>query len=309
MFGSPVLEVIIGLVFIYLLFSLLSTVVNEIIASTARLRAKNLHKAIQRMLDDDSGTGKFSKLSDTFYQHPMVKYLGSNPGKKPSYLEPHTFARVVSDIIQMGEDKTLDQKHRGELSRQLDAMAIPPETTTLLKSFALDANDDWEIFESKLESWFNETMERAKGWYNRKLKVITFFVGLLIAVSFNVDTIHIYDLLQENASVREELLQVAADYVSKEAEASPGTGNELQDVSSQLGSLLVEQTGPKSQLLGIGWNAKDPFDCESFTRCLLLKIVGWLITALAISLGAPFWFDLLNKLIRLRATGGQPEKK
>ncbi|UII21108.1 hypothetical protein [Fulvivirga ligni] len=63
MLGSPILEVVIGIVFIYLLFSLLSTIVNELIAASFRLRAKNLKNAIRRMLD---GNQDASKLSEDF---------------------------------------------------------------------------------------------------------------------------------------------------------------------------------------------------------------------------------------------------
>ncbi|MGH7962279.1 MAG: hypothetical protein ACRERD_10730 [Candidatus Binatia bacterium] len=38
-----------------------------------------------------------------------------------------------------------------------------------------------------------------------------------------------------------------------------------------------------------------------------LKIVGWLITGVAVSIGAPFWFDLLNKLVDFRGAGKRPE--
>ena len=38
----------------------------------------------------------------------------------------------------------------------------------------------------------------------------------------------------------------------------------------------------------------------------LEKSVGWLMTALAITLGAPFWFDLLQKFMSLRTSGNKP---
>jgi hypothetical protein len=38
----------------------------------------------------------------------------------------------------------------------------------------------------------------------------------------------------------------------------------------------------------------------------LLTLLGWLLTILAISLGAPFWFDTLSRLSRLRSSG-KPE--
>jgi hypothetical protein len=37
--------------------------------------------------------------------------------------------------------------------------------------------------------------------------------------------------------------------------------------------------------------------------------LGWLITAFAVSLGAPFWFDLLNKFVNVRASGKAPEEE
>jgi hypothetical protein len=38
------------------------------------------------------------------------------------------------------------------------------------------------------------------------------------------------------------------------------------------------------------------------------KIVGWLITALAVTLGAPFWFELLSKLVNVRGSGPKPSR-
>jgi hypothetical protein len=87
----------------------------------------------------------------------------------------------------------------------------------------------------------------------------------------------------------------------------------------QLGAL--QQAG-----LPIGWSAPVPprvFDdgcAKGEARCrqalplanlawlgnMLLMVAGWLLTALACTLGAPFWFDALGKLVRLRGAGGKP---
>jgi hypothetical protein len=37
--------------------------------------------------------------------------------------------------------------------------------------------------------------------------------------------------------------------------------------------------------------------------------IGWLITVLAISLGSPFWFDLLNRFMSIRSGGKAPEER
>ena len=39
---------------------------------------------------------------------------------------------------------------------------------------------------------------------------------------------------------------------------------------------------------------------------LLIALLGWVITAFACTLGAPFWFDALSKLVKLRSSGAPP---
>ena len=40
----------------------------------------------------------------------------------------------------------------------------------------------------------------------------------------------------------------------------------------------------------------------------LLKVGGLLITGLAVSLGAPFWFDTLNRFMNIRNAGRAPDE-
>jgi hypothetical protein len=68
--------------------------------------------------------------------------------------------------------------------------------------------------------------------------------------------------------------------------------------------------------LTVGWN--DPIQSlrgfyattrKSYHEALLQflqKLIGWGLSAIAISLGAPFWFDLLSKLVNLRHSGQKP---
>ena len=61
-----------------------------------------------------------------------------------------------------------------------------------------------------------------------------------------------------------------------------------------------EPTNPRCQ----GW--QHLVNANWWGNTLLIPL-GWLITALACTLGAPFWFDALGKLVKLRASGGRPE--
>ncbi|MBL3656616.1 hypothetical protein [Fulvivirga sediminis] len=320
MLGSPILEVVIGIVFIYLLFSLLSTIVNELIASIFRLRGKNLKSAIRRMLDDDRSQ---QQLSADFYNHPLIKYLSRTDKSLPAYIEPKAFSKVLIEIILSGRKVAkvggVVKGTADDIFHKIEQLDMEGETVELLKTFAREAGNDWNVFSDKLENWFEQTMDRAKGWYNRKLKKITFGIGLVIALAFNIDTIQVYQILNRNAEVRKSVLESAANYIAyakSDSAYTPGgdmdTTTTVGQVSNKLGKFLDEQIQPNTNMLGLGWNDESLRGCDASVSgvvCVVLKLAGWFITALAISLGSPFWFDLLNRLISLRGVGDNPEKK
>jgi hypothetical protein len=53
---------------------------------------------------------------------------------------------------------------------------------------------------------------------------------------------------------------------------------------------------------------KDPWRCGDLASSILFSLPGWIMTALAVMLGAPFWFDLLNKFMIIRSTVKPREK-
>jgi hypothetical protein len=99
LFGSAVLDVAIGLIFVYLLLSILCTAANEWIAGLTQSRAVVLAKSISQLLDaqptkgDETPTGFLTE----FYAHPLTK--GMMRGERhPTYLSTRVFAKVVMDL-------------------------------------------------------------------------------------------------------------------------------------------------------------------------------------------------------------------
>jgi hypothetical protein len=124
MFNSIALDVIVGLMFIYLLYSLLATVITEIIATQLGLRSRNLKEAIDRMLTDEEESGKLSRLWDSlrliknpknriitnFYDHPEIKYLGSTGiFKTPSSFKAVSFSKTLMCVLFGDGPVTADQ--------------------------------------------------------------------------------------------------------------------------------------------------------------------------------------------------------
>ncbi|HRI20416.1 MAG TPA: hypothetical protein PLA68_05660, partial [Panacibacter sp.] len=210
MFDNIALDVVIGLVFIYLLYSLLVTIIQEIIANKLSFRAKFLEKAVIRMLEDDYSDNNWAgilinrltekekkacKFYTSFYAHPLIKYLSEKPGKsKPSYIVNETFSKVIVDLLRgdnvgVGENvraKIEDSLKDGTLKWDKRANAkgseIQPKTLSYLTSIWIDAQGDVEKFKVLLERWFDETMNRTTGWYKRYTQFISLFIGLIIAI-------------------------------------------------------------------------------------------------------------------------------
>jgi len=130
MFNNVALDIFIGLVFVFLLYSLLATIVQEIIATWLAFRSKVLEKAILRMLEDGRTTSKISfvdrikgffhmlglfdflrrtKIAPWFYAHPLIRYLAEdNYFSKPSYLEAKNFSKVIIDLLKGIERQEID---------------------------------------------------------------------------------------------------------------------------------------------------------------------------------------------------------
>ena len=164
MLNNKVLEIFIGLVFTYTLYSLFATIINEIIASLFRLRAKMLERAIKRMLTDDASNSTLkSALFDKFFKHPLIKYM--NNGRKfsrvPSYLSSTNFSKALFDIL-MDADTTNAGGLFHQIKGGIDSLApkntdqnCSSDTMTLLRSFAKDANGDIDTFSEKCGRLFN----------------------------------------------------------------------------------------------------------------------------------------------------------
>jgi hypothetical protein len=338
MFNNVALDVFIGLVFIFLLYSLLATVIQEIIARWLALRSRMLVKALRRMLEDGADAGeafiffkrfmqpvKPGTFLEKFYSHPTIKYLGEDRiFSKPSYLHAHNFSQTIIHLLR-GEQYDGRNANESELiakaiesnsltiNNETISKLINAQTLRNLKHLFADARQDTFLFKNKLEDWYEETMERASGWYKKQTQFILVIIGFIIAWCFNVDSIAIAKILMKDKKAREQMVQLAAsrqaqyavilDSTSKDKTAGDTARLSIAAPSDtflqQTYQTLKDDATSAMDILGLG-KSVSPHQKQD------LKFWGWLLTALAISLGAPFWFDLLNKFMKLREGGPKP---
>ncbi|HEY0609810.1 MAG TPA: hypothetical protein VGD35_09145 [Chitinophaga sp.] len=240
MFGNVALDVAISLVFIYLLYSLLASIVQELISRMFNLRARLLTKALRRILDNDmrkSNLGylgqftffswcyeqvwsiiyfflpfKNSPFLKKFYDHPGVKSLGEDrAASRPSYISPQMFVQSLMHILRgPGFDGAKDDEAaRVKQNLESGQTLIGPETREHLLNLIEDAKRESEEFRHKVEQWFDEVMARTSGWYKKQTQVVLIVIGFIIAWQFNVDSIAITRILAKDKKSREQMVALA----------------------------------------------------------------------------------------------------
>lgn len=150
------LDVVVGLVFVYLLLSIICTAANEMIASLLSLRGRILAKGISNLFADERIKG----LDELFYDHPLIKSL-SRGTKKPSYIPARTFALAFLDGIApvKGDGAAV----MSEIKAAANGLPDDSELRRVLLIFLQDAGDDFAKLQVNIETWFNDAMARVSG--------------------------------------------------------------------------------------------------------------------------------------------------
>jgi len=322
MFGFPLLDVVIGLVFIYALLSLVCTAANEIYAGLSDRREDHLFEGISNLLGEQAATGaERQKVTFTppgttsgqgvvaaFYAHPLIKSLNEKK-TRPSYIPEAVFARVLLDMFAPTGSTTAPVNKFGDFIKGVES-ALPADSDlrrTLL-ILAEDAGGDMEKLNASLITWFNDAMKRVTGWYKNQSQSSLLIISILVCLAMNADTISIFKELYSSPAKR-NVIVAQAEQASKQFANYTGHSG-AASVSGSAKSLTESLAKLESTGLALGWEGYvykrvDSNNGQNFVN-FILKLIGILFTALAATLGAPFWFDMLGKLINLRAIGKPP---
>ncbi len=290
-----VLDVVVGLAFLYFTLSIVCSSVSEIIASIFKLRAKNLETGVRAMLGSKAA-------ADRFFEDWRIASLGTpkrtdvdkvENARTASYLPPPTVALVILDTFAPGLAQEgsgpASKDARGQLADKVQHLGNDRARAWLANILA-DAEGDVDKARAQLERSFDDVMDRAGGWYKRKVQLILAVVAIAVAGGLNADTLNVADRLSRDDAVR-------AAVVARSQEAAKG---------ATVGTATPEQVrqqidAARATALPLGWRPENRSDASLLG--VLEKIAGILLTAAALMLGAPFWFDVLGKVARLRSSG------
>lgn len=344
MFGLEILDVAIGIVVVYCLFSLLAASIREAFESVIKSRAVHLERGIRELLDDPGGTG----LAKQLYEHPLIQSLYRGRFKEqakrfrgatlPTYIPAGQFAAALLDLTIRGPvpargtpAEYYDAEHSGAaLSIETLRDSVRRVPSPLVRRALLTALDqsqgDLARVEANLRAWFDGTMDRVSGWYKRRTQMWLFVIGLVSAIALNVNTLTIAEHLAHDDMARSALVERATSLVEAEgqqeqqgrppqqpsqgepaAQPPAATSDPVAAARADLERFRAEMAALN---IPIGWDRapRVPDAPVDWVGWLLRQVAGLLLTAFAVTLGAPFWFDVLNKIMVIRSTVKPREK-
>jgi hypothetical protein len=325
---NAILETALGLALVYLLVCMLSSAVQELIACYCNKRGHFLREGLNSLIPD-----RWTYLRTI--NHPsIVAFYRYVPGKGPvpSYLPARTVAQALCDVLVRRHQMLLPDGGRVafDLAAIKAAVRHAKDRESAMGQALLPLTEGANTLDeavTAIAEWVESSMGRVTGWYKAYAQKQLFFIGLVVAAVLNIDSIAIVESLARQPALRAEMAIAASqierirpdvEYQAPDVAPRPPTATrkELGDVRSTppphpLKEYHAQLTDLAASGLPIGYACLsaetpcDPGNVASWT----LKIAGILLTALAAMLGAPFWFDLVNRAINLRGSGIKPDMK
>lgn len=326
MLGSEILDVAIGLIMMFLLVSLIASSIKEAFETVLNHRAKDLEAGLREMLGDVRREG----IVPALYRHPLIdglfrgRYQPGRTRNLPSYIPSRAFALALVDVIVRGNANPLQN---GESLAPADAIeptlegfkhavaALPLGSNlrgALVPLLTVAGNDGAKLL-YEIERWYDGVMDRVSGWYKKRTQIMLAGIGLSLAVAMNIDAVAIVRYLNTSQTARQVLITQVEHYQA---------GHTGTTISNNDPSELIDPMGWLERQGGVplGWifhplPNQTGFDFEHDWRhaptnlsAWLFKIAGLLLTGFAVTLGAPFWFDVLNRFMVVRSTVKPDEK-
>jgi hypothetical protein len=243
----------------------------------------------------------------------------------PAYIDSGQFARALLDVTRLSAASAADvaaappgaKPGTASLDAAIAAIA-DPQIHDFVKGAADRTQGDIQAIENEVAAWFDNAMDRVSGEFKRWTQAATFTIALASAVLFNIDSIRVGETLWEHPAIADQLLAAEQPQPPQSGAVSPSTPAQSPNFLADERTAVDNIQALLNAGLPIGWPSGHVFDVSNgrgdpayiwSSQTFGQSLVGWLITAFATLFGAPFWFDALQSIIRLKGSGPSPEEK
>ena len=288
--STPYLDVAIGLALIYLTFAISVTSLNEALSSLMKLRGRLLRERLRQLFGKED--------ADALLKDPLLASLSASG--LPSYIPARSLG---SALLRANIEKPTPEAALEGLKSRADSAASEAFLEPILSDAIKRGQTAWEGVEARLEGHLNDVLDRLAGNYARMMKLMSLVFAVILVLAANLDTIRIANEIMADDVLRASLVEAAEDYT--DIAGDPGA-------YSDAGEQILRQAAGQ---LPIGWSCiggqpKTHWPdaaCGGLERADWIRVIfGWALSALAIMLGAPFWFGVLQRATNIRGTGKKP---
>jgi hypothetical protein len=341
------LDVLIGFAVVMLVVSMAVTMLTQVIGSSImNLRGKSLHDGLSRLLalmDQGLTPEQARRIADYILRNPLVTSAGRRFGKYglASTIHREELTKLLLDFAVPGDAAKADpQKHdddaslRNALRASLrrNGIADPdavlqkvrgavvqmekanPELSSSMRTSMALLEHASSPYLSKLNSWFDQTVDRTSELFTRRIRFVTAIVAVAVAFLVQLDSIALINQLSVDDKLRASLVDTAIQkqnvYREQLAAVPAADGSVKPDIPSLTQAQRdVDSLGIVAMPTSIAqWNQawwQSNADGGAFRWAFLF---GVLLSAALLSLGAPFWYSALANLLKLRSLISQKDE-
>jgi hypothetical protein len=278
----PSLDVFIGLVTIYIVLALTASALTEIITRLVGLRSVGLKSGIRSILQDPNVKG-LTDETKRFWNSGIIK-SATDGDPSPSSLDALTFATAT--LATAGLDVS---RNIGQAKTMIANAPIDSHLKDVLTGLADRSLSRGTTLHDELAQHFDATMEKIGRWYRHWTQGIAFVLAVVFTVYVNANTLDLLHQLTAHPESRIELAKIQSSQLADPGDRARAISN-LKDLDTIITSDSLNGRTLRPEF------AKEP----------VRTIVGLLITILAVSLGAPFWFDVLSRISPKASGADQP---
>ncbi|HNF79112.1 MAG TPA: hypothetical protein PK325_03100 [Cyclobacteriaceae bacterium] len=376
-----ILDLVIGLAFVYFLLSLICVALQEIKARANNERSKNLKKWIFDPFRYDKERRDDQGLASRLWNNIIIDGL-TQEGRSASYIPRDIFVSALLDEIHYESDDKYEkiiykelqpllelqslkekletfkpvsesgQEELKELHKKGETLAthvhnmgydtpekindrvkeletlledrkpydfqsigtsirnsdlLPQRMKRAMLQIYQESHSNMDSFRDRLERWFDQAMERNAGTFKKKAQQSVLIFSILVTLLFNVDSIELIHYFYDHPAEAARVADAAEKAINDPNTAERLKSNNDDSVKTTLAGLRTSIDEVKALKLPIGWKGLGWFEYLDLGFWKVFNLlIGWALTVLAVSLGAPFWYDMLNKLVDLRSAGKKP---
>lgn len=309
------IDILLGLSEVMLLASMAVTVLAQFVTGMVNSRGRHLLYGLAHLLqqvDPDIKEAAARRIAGTILMHPMIR---DGMRRYGSTIHREEFIKMLMDLASGNAPKDILERLGAETQQRLmallekngvtDPKAVlenvrmlaleleidkPELATNVRHSMALLQAAKGQLV-AKINAWFDPTIDRIGERFTVSTRIITVTCSLVVACAIQLDTVQLINRLSIDTELRNSLVQKAVEM-----------GERMENTPETLNQLSGQNKEDIKQLLQLGIISV-PKSWEDWRKnWAYVSPVGIAFTVMLLSLGAPFWYNALKNLLKLRSS-------